>query len=196
MATKPKIAFVCIIFIGISLCIGIGYYWFYRCELRQNLANLIGTLEAGAEIQQVADDYKERIGHYPACDTLASVLDCIGPHNECTSPNITNKIVSVRDNCGGWFYNETNGEVRINFDGHYPIGFRSWVDVSKVKFYPPMKVDAICYGKPETLDYSSLSNWLDSKQPEIQKIITNWSATNVVKTGSKNITGLDALVQN
>lgn len=147
-------------------------------------------------MQLVAEDFNKRMNRYPTGKELTGLLQNICAYNEGVSPYQTDKIVSTFDNSGGWLYDRTSGAVKINYNGKYPIGFRSWVDVSKVNFYIPVKVDAISHGKFETLDFSSLSNWLNSEQPEIQKIITNWATTNVVKTGSKNIVGLDASAQN
>lgn len=172
--------------IVILLLASMACWQHYNWRWKQNLVDLDGTVQAGMEIQQVADSFKDRFQHYPTQLELAQILNYICNYKEGVSPYQTDKIVSVFDNSGGWFYKQTNGGVKINYDGHYAVGFRSRIEVSKINFRLPTKVIVVLRGKPEILDYSRLDDLVKSEEPEIQRILTNWAATNVLAAGSKN----------
>jgi hypothetical protein len=178
MTSKQAVTFISLCAVVVALVI-VWQYWTWRWG--QNVVDLNGTVQAGVQMQLVADDFNDQIGHYPTHDELLHVLLNISTFKEGVSPYQTNTIVQVLDNTGGWVYNTTNGEVRINYSGIYEIGFNSWVKVAQMRFHLPVKIEVFRHGRPEVLDYSSLGNWSNSEQPEILQIITNWASTNLIR---------------
>ncbi len=148
----------------------------YWSKWQQNIYFFNGNMQRGSEMQLTVDEFERQIGRHPLYNEFTNVFGCIGSFQECIT--LTNRVTSAFDNLGGWFYDEKSGEVGINRNEKYVIGFQLQVDLSKIHFRPPTKVETIHFGKTELLDYTSFDERIDAERPQIGEIIKNWAITN------------------
>ena len=163
--------------------IGIGIFTFLDqvyCQIwQQHLRFLRGTVERGIMMQMAIDEFDKQVGRYPAYSEFTNFYSFISSFQQGVT--MTNKVTFAFDNSGGWFYNEKSGEISINSNGKYVVGFQSWVaDLSKINFRPQMKVETMHFGRLKTLDYSYLTERADAYKPDLVETIKNWVATNLV----------------
>jgi hypothetical protein len=166
----------------VGIVIGALICWqYFAWRWRQNVVDLYGTVLTGNEIQIVVNEFQRQFGHYPTRDELLQVLPYVFPFEMGLSPAVTNRIVPNFDNLGGWCYDQTSGEIKANYDGRYFVGLQTWIDPSKINFYPPTKVQANQSSGYKILDYSRNTNWLNANQPQVEEFIKNWAATNTLE---------------
>jgi hypothetical protein len=171
---------------------GIGILVFldqaYWQKWQQHVRFLRGAVERGIMMQMAVDEFDKQVGRHPVYSEFTNVFNLIDSPKDTITPYRTNKVTSAFDNSGGWFYDEKIGEVRINYNGKYVVGFQSWVvDLSKINFRPQTKIETVHYGKPEILDYSYFNERVDACRPQIVEIVKNWAVTNKATIRSPNL---------
>jgi hypothetical protein len=172
--------------------VGVGLFMLfnrlYARPWQQHERRLGEAIQSGILMQMAIAEFDKQTGRHPAYAEFTNVFGFISSFQEGVTPGGTNKVISAFDNSGGWFYDEKSGEVRINRNGRYVIGFQTWVDPAQINFRPPTKVEAVHLGRPKILDYGYFNKRLDSGGPQIAEIVRKWAATNTVTKGSNDST--------
>jgi hypothetical protein len=158
----------------------------YAVNCQQRLLFVRGTVRSGIMMQTEVDEFIRQFNRCPTYIEFTNFFGLIENHRENVTPYKSNRVSSKYDNSGGWFYDDKSGEIRINYKGNYKISFGMQVDVEKINFRPPTKVEAVRFGNSEWLDYSEINAVIDAARPQIGEIIKNWAVTNMVTTGVKN----------
>jgi hypothetical protein len=178
------------VFLLIVICVALISWLVWvraRYDYQQYMLFLRGTVRSGVMMQATINEYRRQVGRYPTYSEFTNIYNNIDSFRESITPHMTNRVVPVLDNLDGWFYNEKTGEVKINYNGKYTIGFRSWiVDVSKINFSSPTKVEMMQFGKTKILDFSCFNQLAEACLPQTEGIISNWVATNIITTSAAN----------
>jgi hypothetical protein len=151
-------------------------YMIYVQVWEQHVRRLNGTIERGIMMQMTISQFENSVGRFPSYGEFTNVYSHISSFQQGVT--MTNRVASVFDNLGGWYYCEKLGEISIDSDKKYSIGLMSWADLSGISFYSPTKIKVSRYGKLGTWDYSYLNQHLSVYAPDIAATVKMWVTTN------------------
>lgn len=172
MRIRKTCSLLSVVGIGVIVCT----YMVYLKVWDQHVRRLNGTIERGIMMQMTIDQFDKYMGRYPNYVEFTNVYSYVSSFQQGVT--MTNRVTPSFDDLGGWFYREKSGEINIDSNEHYSIGFMSWVGLSEITFHSPTIVKVIHQGKTTLRDYSYLNQHLNVYMPDIAKTVKDWALTN------------------
>jgi hypothetical protein len=165
-----------------ALIVVFACYWFISTSWKEHRLSLDGTVETGIFMQSVGDAATERLGRPPTCAELQKILEHLCSFREGVSPFKSNRIVPKFDNHGGWCYAQDSGILMINYSNTTAIGYKTYIDISSIRFRYPSSVTVVRRGVPHSIDYSYYRAYVGSLSEYVQSAIKSVLALPLSKT--------------